>query len=239
MAGIGDLTKNKNVAVIAIVVLLAAVLLVVLIVGGSGSKKSIDESGGSVVNISSNNADISIDASNKLSLKTSSGLFTDMWSKEKVSALISYLLENGSLVAIPGGYAVTITIDGETVVVYINGDDELMDTIIDESTDGDSGDGDNNGDGDDIGDIFDDGSPTPTSTPVPTPTPTDEGGPGEDYGHPECAYWRLNYCADPLPTPTPTPDQPVEDGVFLESYCEAWNELGIGSTIITNTVCIE
>ena len=238
MANISEITKNKNAAIIGIVALLAIALLVVFVFSGRSSNKQVDESGNSVVNIKNNSTDINIDTSNKLSLRTSSGLFTDKWSKEKVSALIDYFLENGELVAIPGGYAITITIDGETVVLYINGDDELIGSIIDGSTD-DSGDSGGSDGGDDIGDIFNDETPTPTPTSVPTPTPTEAGGPGEDYGHPECAYWRLSYCADPLPTPTPTPDQPVEDGVFLESYCDAWNELGIKSTIISNTVCIE
>jgi len=243
MADFSNLTKNRNMAIVAVAVFLLIGLLVVLALRGGGDKKPADNIGtNNVVNIKSSSVNISIDGSNNLNLKTPSDLFSELWSKERVSVLITYLLENGERIPVQGGYVIAVTIDGVTTTLYIDADDELIGSIIDDALDDYSSGNDGDGD-DDIGDYFDDSTPTPVSVPTPTPTPADgngeTGGPGEDYGHPECAYWRLSYCADPLPTPTSTPDQLVEDGVFMESYCEAWNELGIKSTIISNTVCIE
>jgi hypothetical protein len=245
MAEIENLTKNRNMIIVTIVVFLMIGLLLYLgLRGGSSSKPEQKVDTGSVVTVKSDSVNLSLDGNNNLSIKTPTDLFTGEWTGEKTSAFLAYLLENGSTTFIQGGYVVTVTVDGVTTTLYFSDNDELIQTIIDDTSGDDDSDSDGDNGGDDIGEIF--GStptPTPAATTVATPTPTDDGddvgGPGEDYGHPECALWRLSYCADPLPTPTATPTQPVEDGVFLESYCDAWNELGIGSTIITNTVCVE
>lgn len=145
-------------------------------------------------------------------------VFTDYWATGKTDAYFSYYDDQY-------GGSPSTTYDS----------DELIDSIINETSGGTSGGG--NGDdevpGNDIEDLFN--TPTPTAGGQggsSTPNPTSSTSPEDE---PWCLYWRLSYCVIAYQTPAPSGVTSTPGPNILPPECPE-NQI-TGKTVIGDELC--
>lgn len=227
---IQTITKKPLAAVGIIVAILLLLVGVVVLTRGGGVAGTEDTAD---ITIRKDGKTLLIDDSGRVVLKKDGQEYVDYWNQEKLEIFKLYLSENASEQGLTfTGYS--IVIDG--VSYSLPGDDELIETIIEETESGGGGGGDDEGSGG--GDGGDGGGLDDYFT---SPTPVPSSGSGGGGGGPSwCKLWRLSYCADPLPTRTPTPTPtPTEYVVPYVFDCGLGEDLVTDRTVISNTLCLK
>lgn len=196
------------------------IVLVLLVLGSSGS--SIFQNENDVAKIQATKGDgvLIVGQDGKVEYRKGDTIYTDFWSSDRTKAFFDYYDEVYSGSAQKDGSTASFTYD----------DDELLDTITDQTENGNNGGSGNGGDDDDVSEYFNTpgASATPSGTFVSTPTPNPQG-------QPWCLYWRLSYCVilyTPSPTGTPNPN---EEGI-LPPNCE--DNQFTGKTVIGQELCV-
>jgi hypothetical protein len=227
---------NKTYIIIAIVIVLIIVLAVVILL----SRTKIPGNAQEII-VQKDNGTLVVNRNGQVTFTFGDSVYVDQWSQDKTSAFFDYIYnkygdsDELSEPGFPG--SVTFTLGGEEKTVPVGGD-ELIDVVIDDTTeggDGGDGGGDEGGDGgEDIGDYFSSPTPNPSAGGTSGPTPTPYSGTDP---HPNCLYWKLSYCAQPRPSAPPV--TPAPSGEVIEAAdCDEWNAQQGDNTIINNTVCI-
>lgn len=165
------------------------------------------EKGGKIVTVNENGL---------VEYKSEKGIFYETWDNTKTLNFFdnmrararAYLKKPTGSKA--GGYKVTLYLDGEIVIIYLDDDD--IDEIFDGFDDGGGG-------GDDIGDYFDDdGGGGGDGGLIPTPTPSAEGG-------------------GLTPTPTLSAGGGGGGGQQTPPDCDLYGSSVSERTVISNTIC--
>lgn len=155
---------------------------------------------------------------------SSDGVYYDHWDSTQVSSFFSSMrslakknLNNSPPKAGAEGYWLTLYIDGKLVKVFIEGTNEEIEEILAQLAE-EAG-----INLDFLTNLFEDffASVSPTPTPFDFSSPT------------------VTSTLFPTSTPTPVPGAFSGGGTSVEEDCRLWLEQGLGSTIISNTVCIE
>jgi hypothetical protein len=208
------MTKKPLIAIGVFVLAVGVVVLLILLGRGAPGKAGRDINS---VTVQKDGNTLTVNSDGTVSYETDEGTFTDFWDADKTNAFFDYINSkySGEGDLISGGEDYVL-INGQTS--YSLGDDELIDTIEDETGGGG-------------------GSPPPGgggSGGLPSPTPTATAGQGGG-GDPECLYWRLSYCVRPR-TPSPTPSSTPVEVEIREPNCEANTQTG--RTVIGNDLCL-
>lgn len=207
-------SSRSNTAAIAI---LLAIFVIIFIILFRGSSKVIDPSiRPDQIKIQKNDKIIIISEDGSVEYITPDGTFYETWDSARVSAFFKEIrsLAKANMNKPPPkegaeGYWITLYIDGQQVKVFVEGTNELLEEVFEELEEIASG----GGTPTPPVDFFSGNTPTPTSSVNPT---------------------------NPLfPTPTPISGAFVGSGASVEEDCRLWVEQGLGSTVISNTVCIE
>jgi hypothetical protein len=218
---------KKKSLIVGLLGLAIGLLVLVILVAKGGEEAAKRDIASATIQKDGNTLIINSDGT--VTYETESGVYEDFWDADKTSAFFAYIDSNysGTGEIIVGGQNY-ISVNGSTgTTTYALGDDELIDTVEDETSgEGSGGDGGSGGSG------GSGGQPTPT----PTVGQGGSGGGGSGGGpDSECLYWRLSYCVRPR-TPSPTPSSTPVTVEIREPNCEANTQTG--RTVIGNDLCL-
>jgi len=209
--------------------IVALIILGIVIVGGAVVLTKSGRGDGRIerIEISGQDKSLVINENGIVEFRSGEDVYYQTLSSDRISALFDYIrrkIKNpnkGLNADDPNVFTVTVTIDGEQTVIFIDiNDQELQDILgdIDDGLPGDETIGDYFDDQDGDGTIGDSGIGGQVSSPTPTPV-----GGGSLGGS---------------PTPSPSYNLPP-GGTTTDADCFDWSGQVTGRSVISNTVCFQ